>query len=84
LNEDNVLLIKMHNAYVNSLPKGKREQGETIIQTAVREVKEETGLDLTGVITARTECLSIHKTHFYVVECDELIKTFSNYNIHEI
>jgi len=29
-----------------SLPKGRPDPGETIIQTALREVKEETGLDV--------------------------------------
>ena len=41
-----ILLVKNHNGRNYSFPKGHVEQGETEEQTAVREVKEETGLDI--------------------------------------
>ena len=41
-----VLLVKNHNGRNYSFPKGHVEQGESEEQTAVREVKEETGLDI--------------------------------------
>lgn len=41
-----VLLVKNHNGRNFSFPKGHVEKGETEQQTAVREVKEETGLDI--------------------------------------
>lgn len=41
-----ILLVKNHNGRNYSFPKGHVEQGETEQQTAVREVKEETGLDI--------------------------------------
>ena len=40
-----VLLIAKNGSRVWCLPKGKIEQGETHQQAAVREVKEETGVD---------------------------------------
>jgi 8-oxo-dGTP diphosphatase len=54
---DKVLLIKRGNAPRKGewgLPGGKQEFGETIMEAAVREAREETGLDIVplGVITA--------------------------------
>jgi ADP-ribose pyrophosphatase YjhB (NUDIX family) len=54
---DKLLLVKRGHAPRKGewgLPGGKQELGETILQTAVREAREETGLDITplGVITA--------------------------------
>ncbi len=46
--EDNykVLLVKNHNGRYWSFPKGHVEKGETEEETAIREIKEETGLDV--------------------------------------
>ena len=41
-----ILLVRNHNGRNFSFPKGHVESGETEQQTAVREVKEETGLDI--------------------------------------
>ncbi|MFW0107907.1 NUDIX hydrolase [Rothia sp. P7181] len=50
-----------------SWPKGKQDSGETIAETAIREVREEVGLDVTlGVPLARTEYPVKRKTkHVY-------------------
>lgn len=45
IDNDCVLLVK-HNAGHVSFPKGHVEDGETERETAIREVKEETGLDV--------------------------------------
>lgn len=55
--EDKVLLIRRAHAPRAgewSLPGGKQEWGETIMQAAVREAREETGLDIAplGIVTA--------------------------------
>lgn len=42
-----VLLVKNHNGKYWSFPKGHVEKGENERQTAIREIKEETGLDVT-------------------------------------
>ena len=44
-NEDKVLIVK-HNAGHWDFPKGHMEAGETEKQTALREVKEETKIDI--------------------------------------
>ncbi len=41
-----VLLVKNHNGRYWSFPKGHIEKGETEEETAIREIKEETGLDV--------------------------------------
>lgn len=45
-NKEQILLIKHSNSGHWSFPKGHVEQGETEVQTAVREIKEETGVDV--------------------------------------
>lgn len=42
-----ILLVKNNNGRYWSFPKGHIEDGETEEETAVREIKEETGLDVT-------------------------------------
>lgn len=46
IKEDKVLLICQKNNKVWGFPKGHIEENETEIQTALREVKEEVGLDV--------------------------------------
>lgn len=45
IDNNKVLLIK-HNAGHWDLPKGHMEYGETEIETAIREIKEETNIDV--------------------------------------
>lgn len=60
-----------------TLPKGKMEQGETVEQTALREIREETGIDGTIVVAlAKIEYQYAHpehgtvdkEVHYYLVE----------------
>lgn len=46
LNDKNEILLVLHNAGHWGLPKGHVEEGETEVQTAIREVKEETNIDV--------------------------------------
>ena len=48
-----ILLVRNHNGRNYSFPKGHVEQGETEEQTAIREVKEETGLDISIIPSFR-------------------------------
>lgn len=45
-NDVKILLVKNHNGKYWSFPKGHVEKGETETDTAIREIKEETGLDV--------------------------------------
>lgn len=47
-----MLLVKNTRAKVYSLPKGKQEKNESIQDTAIREVKEETGIDISSYINS--------------------------------
>ena len=44
--EDGKVLLVKHNAGHWDFPKGHVEEGETEIETAIREVKEETNIDI--------------------------------------
>ncbi len=48
-----ILLVRNHNGRNYSFPKGHVEMGETEEETAIREVKEETGLDITIIPSFR-------------------------------
>jgi 8-oxo-dGTP diphosphatase len=55
--ENQVLLVRRKNPPAEGqwgLPGGKQQLGETLIEAAVREVREETGIDIavTGIVTA--------------------------------
>ena len=53
VNKDNQLLIchpTNHNPNFWSIPKGKVEKGETLIDAAIRETHEETNIDLSKAI----------------------------------
>ena len=46
INDKNEVLLIHHNAGHWDFPKGHVEHGETEVQTAIREVKEETNIDV--------------------------------------
>ena len=60
-----------------SFPKGKQDPGETLLQTAIREVKEETGvkkisvqkeIDLTLHIFKRNKIYQLKQTHWFLMK----------------
>jgi 8-oxo-dGTP pyrophosphatase MutT (NUDIX family) len=53
INNDKILLIK-HNKGHWSFPKGHVEGNETEVETAIREVKEETNLDIHIYVNIKT------------------------------
>ncbi len=77
--QNNILFIYRNNCW--DLPKGKAEKGESIMQTAHREVIEETGVK--GLTVNNPLCKSFHvyftqkgkmvlkQTFWYVMNCTE-------------
>nr|WP_317169814.1 NUDIX domain-containing protein [Nonlabens sp. Ci31] len=78
LNQDNDFLF-IHRNGKWDLPKGKAEEGETIEQTSIREVEEETGvrdLQITNYLGhtyhtfSRKGKLKLKLTHWFIMETD--------------
>jgi 8-oxo-dGTP pyrophosphatase MutT (NUDIX family) len=78
LNQDNDFLF-IHRNGKWDLPKGKAEKGETIEQTSIREVEEETGvrhLKITNYLGhtyhtfSRKGKLRLKLTHWFIMETD--------------
>ena len=76
-NKDQVLFIYRRNKW--DLPKGKMDKGETIDQTALREVKEETGIvnleiidfnQITFHIFKKANKYRLKETHWYNMRSD--------------
>ncbi len=74
--QDKILLIKRQGMY--DLPKGHLEAGETLEECAIREVKEECGLEDVKITTPfmntlhiyyRNETWFLKKTHWYQMSC---------------
>ena len=74
-NNDKILLIFRNRKW--DLPKGKVEKGESVEMAAIREVKEECGVDDLE-ITARLQVTF----HAYVVEGQNILKRTYWYRMH--
>lgn len=75
--DDKVLLIREFrmgvNGYVWAFPAGLMEEGETPEQTAARELKEETGLDIIkirDILKSSFSCTGVTDEKSYFVLCD--------------
>lgn len=79
------VVVKIKNAQIWSMPKGKADAEDNgLHQTAIREYKEETGIDTEEYINAESTWRTINKTRFYKIEADEMNQRFSGYNLNEI
>ncbi len=72
--ESKLLLVCNRGANIWSMPKGKREAGENSLTCALREFREETGLDVSQELNEHSTKVTIHRTTFYVLYVDTLAK----------
>lgn len=72
VNKNKVLLLKKEKAWV--FPKGKRKEGESLVQTAIREINEEIG------IIVDKEVVEIGTTNYkYITNEEQYEKTVYYY-----
>jgi 8-oxo-dGTP pyrophosphatase MutT (NUDIX family) len=85
LNNISFVTVRMKHTDIWSMPKGKKDVGDSgLLQTAIREFREETGVDLEECIFVNTPSKVINRTLFYLVESDALDMYFSGYDTNEI
>lgn len=81
---ESFIVVKTNNGGNKwSMPKGKQEDDENLVQTACREFCEETGIDVQEFINDHTENVKILKTLFYVLESEYKVNV-ENYYSREI
>lgn len=69
--EDKLLIVQVYNEFIG-LPKGGQEKGESLSQTALRELEEETGIKLEKV--DETKKITFYKTcTYYIMDTDECL-----------
>lgn len=68
-----LLLVKNNRAKVFSLPKGKQEKNENVKQTAIREVMEETGIDISEYINSNDSLCDTTNISSDSSENDEMV-----------
>lgn len=64
------IVVKINGSKIWSMPKGKRETGETSVNCAIREFKEETGIDIRDCMTSDIKRIQIQRTNFFIMESD--------------
>jgi len=84
LYDNNILLVRVYGSKIYSLPKGKSDNDEEPHQTAIREIREETGLDMSSILDKNTNYIKVAKTKLYIIDSDCKIKHFDGYNRNEI
>lgn len=70
--EKMILLVQVYDSYVG-FPKGHSEGNETSIQNAIRELKEETGIEFDENFKYQ-KCLKYNSCTYFVKYVDEMYK----------
>ena len=74
--EESVLIVQSRGN-LWGIPKGTLEPSETYIEGAIREVMEETGIDLSGVVFDKSINIGVNSLYFFLeyVKCEVSIQT---------
>jgi 8-oxo-dGTP pyrophosphatase MutT (NUDIX family) len=70
--EDKILVIQVFSHYIG-IPKGGQEDGETLAQTAIRELEEEAGVKIHSLDEA--SFVNINSCTYYFIETDTCLPT---------
>lgn len=65
---ENVLIVRGKNSHIFSFPKGYHEENETLIECAIRETMEESGVDLNLTPHAFIEKFLAGSDLYYIVQ----------------
>lgn len=94
IKDDKVLLVKENRQDVSgllNLPAGKLEPNETLVQGALREIKEETGLDASLTHLLETKYFEMKETNYIafvfqgeIKENVEILESELNFNYYDI
>lgn len=68
----NLLLVFSKYSEMWGLPKGTLEEGETYLEGALREIKEETGLGLQPMKTNQLEFWMVNRARLYLLQVEEV------------
>jgi len=83
-NNENLLLVFGKYSQKWGVPKGTLEENETYIHGALREIKEETGLELQQPNTSHLEYWSVNRARLYllkVIKTAPLLKPYDDTEI---
>lgn len=78
---NNKILIVQGNQGIYSLPKGHTRRNEEIIDCAIREINEETGIVLTKDYLSSCKSVIIYEYIFFIVSVDNAIDKWPSFNI---
>lgn len=83
--EGRVLIVKGRRAGIWSFPKGHLEANEQAYHCALRELKEETGIDLSLYTRREVMFCKLFKAHYYIYAVDEemIIQVEDNIEVEE-
>lgn len=77
--KDNTVLLIQSSGYKWGFPKGRQEKNETVIETALRELKEETGIILTDEDISKSKYIKINNNHFFLYKTKKTINFEEKY-----
>ncbi len=69
--DDHLLIVKGKHSGKWSVPKGTLEDNETLLEGALREIKEETGLKLQPCSVKKLEYWAVNRARLYLLQVEK-------------